>query len=76
MALIDINDFSAKKIKEMCNSSRKYISEKHYKTGCVNDKNLNAESIEFLLDLYYKRKIRNSRWTGGLEDENNHKNNS
>lgn len=67
---------SMTKIKDMCNSSRKYISERHYKTGCVNDEQLNAKSIEFLLDLYYKRKIRNSRWTGGLTSENKHKNNS
>ena len=76
MASIDINDFSAEKIKEMCNSSRQFFCERHYKTGYVNDEDLNKKSIEFLLDLYYKRKIRNSRWTGGLEDENNHKNNS
>lgn len=76
MASINENDFSAKKIREMCNSSRQYIGKKHFKTGSVKDKQLNADSIEFLLNLYYKRKIRNSRLTGGLGDENNHKNNS
>lgn len=76
MRAINVNDFSAKKIKEMCKSSRKYISEKHYKTGSVKDESLNADSIEFLLHLYYKRKIRNSREIRGLGDENNRKNNS
>lgn len=70
------NDLSMTKIKKMCDSSKGFISKKHYKTGEVKDSQFNAESIEFLLDLYYKRKIRNSRWTyEGIKYEDSYKNN-
>lgn len=64
----DDNTFPIKQIRKMCNSSKKYISEKHYKTGIVRDKQFNKESIDFLLSLYYERKIRNARESRGLKE--------
>lgn len=38
-----------------------YLKRKHYRTGTVEDAELNSMSIETLLRLYYIRKIRNAR---------------
>ena len=46
------------KMSEMC---RDYIGNKHYKTGMIIDNDLNIACIDFMLELYYERKIRNSR---------------
>lgn len=56
----DNNPF-IKELSELCSLSTRYIQEKHYKTGVVKDAVLNEKSIEFLLGLYYSRKIRNTR---------------
>lgn len=42
--------------------AKSILAKKHYKTGIVNDKEFNEESLDFLLNLYYDRKIRNARW--------------
>lgn len=47
------------KMSKMC---RDYIGKKHYKTGMIIDNDLNIACIDFMLELYYERKIRNSRW--------------
>lgn len=74
MEQIDKNKASSMiKIKNMCNRSKIYIGKKHYKTGIVNDGQFNKESIDFLLDLYYQRKIRNARETRGLRNEYSNK---
>ena len=50
-----------KDLSELCSLSKDYIRTKHYQTGVVKDAALNEKSIEFLLGLYYSRKIRNAR---------------
>lgn len=44
-----------------CEQSKHYIEQEHYKTGIVRDADLNEQSIELLLSLYYDRRIRNTR---------------
>lgn len=58
-------------LQELCSLSTKYIETEHYKTGEVKDPEINEKSIEFLLRLYYNRKIRNARVGRGDEKYEN-----
>lgn len=57
-----------KELLNLCLLSKEYIHKKHHKTGVVNDEKLNKESIEFLLSMYYNRKIRNTRKSRSEEE--------
>lgn len=50
-----------KKLLLICEQSKRYIEQEHYETGIVKDAELNKQSIEFLLSLYYDKRIRNTR---------------
>ena len=50
-----------KELIEICVKDAEYLGKYHYKTGVVKEADLNKKSIEFLLRLYYSRKLGNAQ---------------
>lgn len=65
-------DAFIKELVNICDQNAEYLNTQHYKTGVMDNIELNRTSIEFVLKLYYSRKIASARTNyeeGGYVDE-------